>query len=347
MTAVQTGLLLNRYKKPILYTIVIVILAIVLMIALLMESGVENNVPDYMGSIEGTANVPEHIEKWRPLLEEYTKKYGVEEYTEFLLALMYQEVGGSTTLDIMQSSESLGLAPNAIQDPVKSVDAGVSYFKQMLHLGEKEGVDFYTIVQSYNFGGGYISFVKENGGTHSLELAAQFSSMYARKLGWDRYGDQNYVQRVMKNLSGGMVMTERKGEWALPVQNLTITSPFGFRSDPETGERKLHQGIDFSCAANESILAVKAGLIVTAEYNPYGYGNLVVIQHDEQEFSAYAHLISYQVHPGQEVERGERIGGCGNTGRSFGNHLHFEHRVSNHTSDGLRRFVDPAIILGL
>jgi len=322
-------------------------MTIVLMIALLMESDVENKGPKIIGSIEGVANVPEHIGKWRPLLEEYTKKYGVELYTEFLLALMYQEVGGSTTMDIMQSSESLGLPPNAIRDPVKSVDAGVSFFAQMLSQGEKAGVDFYTIVQAYNFGSGYIDFVKENGGIHSLELAEQFSEKQASKLGWEKYGDKNYVQHVMRNLSGGVIATTKRGEWAFPLKEVIITSPYGYRPDPGTGEVKLHQGIDFACAVNESVLAVKNGVVATAEYNPYGYDNLVVIQHDEHEFSAYAHLDSYQVVEGQEVVLGERIGGCGNTGYSFGSHLHFEHRISNNVLDGLKRFIDPASILGL
>ena len=68
---------------------------------------------------------------------EYTTKYDIPEYTEFLLALMYQELGNSQTLDIMQSSESIGLPPNAIQDPIMSVNLGVQHFKSVLEEEKK------------------------------------------------------------------------------------------------------------------------------------------------------------------------------------------------------------------
>lgn len=349
-TTVKTALLLNKFKKPIIYSVLIFVMVIVLSIAAMMGASVETpESPRSIGTIDGEAIVPEHIEKWRPLLEEYTEKYGVEQYTDFLLALMYQELGSSDTLDIMQSSESLGLPPNTIQDPVKSVDAGVSYFKQVLQSGEKEGVDFFTIVQAYNFGSGYIGFISTNGFKHTIELAQQFSSDQAEKLGWDRYGDPDYVNRVMKNLSGGGQQDDidSSGEWALPVSNPVVTSPYGFRKDPGTGKTQFHQGVDFGCAENESIFSVKQGEVLVSEWNPFGYGNFIVIQHAENEFSAYSHLVVLDVSEGQQVAQGERIGGCGNTGYSFGNHLHFEHRVFYQKAKNLEYFRDPSIILEL
>ncbi|WP_235420921.1 lysozyme family protein [Jeotgalibacillus soli] len=346
----KTAILINKFKKPIIYSVLIFVMMIVLSIAAMMGANVESpETPQSIGTIEGDAIVPEHIEKWRPLLEEYTEKYGVEQYTDFLLALMYQELGSSDTLDIMQSSESLGLPPNAIQDPVKSVDAGVSYFKQVLESGQKAGVDFFTIVQAYNFGSGYIGFISINGNRHSLDLAQQFSNEQASKLGWDRYGDPDYVNRVMKNLTGEgeYIETNPLGEWALPVSNPVVTSPYGFRQDPGTGRTQFHQGVDFICDENDSIFSVKQGEVLVAEWNPYGYGNFIVIQHAENEFSAYSHLVVLDVSEGQKVAQGERIGGCGNTGYSFGNHLHFEHRVFYQKAKNLEYFRDPSIILGL
>jgi len=156
----------------------------------------------------GTANVPPNIAQWKGLVQEYTTKYGIPEYTDFLLAIMYQELGSSKTLDIMQSSESAGLPPNAIQDPVMSVNLGVQHFKSVLEQGQKAGVDFATIIQSYNFGSGYLNFVALNGGKHSVELAQAFSLSQSGKLGWRCsdwrapycYGDYTYVQKVMRNL---------------------------------------------------------------------------------------------------------------------------------------------------
>lgn len=177
----------------------------------------------------GRAQVPPHIEKWRSLVFEYTTKNGIPEYTDFLLALMYQEIGSSQTLDIMQSSESLGLPPNALQDPVRSVEAGVAHFKKVLETGQKAGVDFATTVQSYNFGSGYINFIAGNGKVHSQELAKQFSLAQVQKLGWSTgcsgnrspycYGDFRYVDKVMKNLvaENGMI----------PIMGGADTSPLG------------------------------------------------------------------------------------------------------------------------
>jgi hypothetical protein len=186
-----------------------IVFALILMAGLLV--GMNTSQQQLEGKIDspfGVANVPPQIAQWKGLVSEYTTKYGIPEYTDFLLAVMYQELGSSQTLDIMQSSESAGLPPNAIQDPVMSVNLGVQHFKLVLEQGQKVGVDFAAIVQSYNFGTGYLNFVASNGGKHSVELAQVFSLNQSGKLGWSCsdwrapycYGDYTYVQKVMKNL---------------------------------------------------------------------------------------------------------------------------------------------------
>ena len=198
--AVKGTTLAIRYWKELLIGIV---LFLILLAGLLMGMESTQEEQEYANSPFGTANVPPQIEKWRGLVFEYTMKYGIPEYTEFLLAIMYQELGDSQTLDIMQSSESAGYPPNAIQDPVVSVNLGVQHFKSVLEKGEKAGVDFLTIVQSYNFGSGYLSFVSSNGKKHSIDLAKQFSLIQGEKQGtscsdWRApycYGDYTYVEK--------------------------------------------------------------------------------------------------------------------------------------------------------
>lgn len=186
-----------------------VVFALIVMVGLLIGMTTSKQQPnENIDSPFGTANVPPRIAQWKELVSEYTTKYGIPEYTDFLLALMYQELGNSQTLDIMQSSESAGLPPNSIQDPVMSVNLGVQHFKSVLEQGQKAGVDFATVIQSYNFGGGYISFIASNGGKHSVELAKKFSLSKATIQrsscsDWRApycYGDYTYVQKVMKNL---------------------------------------------------------------------------------------------------------------------------------------------------
>lgn len=148
----------------------------------------------------GKANVPEKISKWRPVVQEYCEKYKCPDKVDFLLALMYQEIGQTDTLDVMQSSESMGLPPNSIQDPVMSIDIGVKHFKSVLDEGTKKGVDFPTIVQSYNFGSGYIDYVSSNGKKNTKALATSFSAKEAATYGLSSYGDVDYVEHVMSKM---------------------------------------------------------------------------------------------------------------------------------------------------
>ena len=140
---------------------------------------------EFEGSGYGTANVPPIVEQWRSLVEHYAEEYGIPEYVDLILAMIMQESGGNAeqTPDIMQCSESAGMSPNAIDDPEVSIRQGVKYLASLVRSGEAAGVDRATVIQSYNFGGGYISFIAENGGKHSEELARQYSASMASRYG--------------------------------------------------------------------------------------------------------------------------------------------------------------------
>lgn len=110
-----------------------------------------------------------------------------------------------------------------------------------------------------------------------------------------------------------------------PALAPAITSGFGYRRDPFTGAAALHSGIDFKGAHGSSILAAAQGKIVFAG-SKSGYGNCVEVAHGNGLVTRYAHLSSIGVRIGQRVNKGERLGGMGSTGRSTGTHLHFEVR---------------------
>lgn len=112
------------------------------------------------------------------------------------------------------------------------------------------------------------------------------------------------------------------GDFASPVSNdMRVTSKYGWRNIGAGPEH--HDGIDLGCSEVDSIHSVKAGTIVYA--GTYGgYGNVVTIQHAANSFSTYAHLSRISVQVNQNVKGGNQVGMCGNTGRSFGSHLHFE-----------------------
>ena len=108
-------------------------------------------------------------------LNQELAKYGRADNLHVMLAITTQESGGSASLDIMQASESLGLPPNTIQDPLFSIQVGVRYFDEVMTQEENKGVDIDSGIQAYNMGNGYIDFVAQNGGKHFVELAQQFS----------------------------------------------------------------------------------------------------------------------------------------------------------------------------
>ncbi len=103
----------------------------------------------------------------------------------------------------------------------------------------------------------------------------------------------------------------------------TVTSRFGSRWGSN------HKGVDIGAAKGTKIKAAASGTVVTSStgYNG-GYGNYMVISHGNGVETAYGHCSALYVKPGQKVSQGEVIGAVGNTGRSYGNHLHFEIRVN-------------------
>lgn len=113
--------------------------------------------------------------------------------------------------------------------------------------------------------------------------------------------------------------------WADPVRDARLTSRFGPRIDPITGEPgRMHRGIDFAAPAGTPVLATARGTVVLAGWCSRGTGNCVVIDHGDGWRSQYFHLSRVDVAPGAEVRQGERVGALGSTGRSTGPHLHFQ-----------------------
>ena len=112
-----------------------------------------------------------------------------------------------------------------------------------------------------------------------------------------------------------------------PVQNEKlrhVASGFGYRTDPFTKARKMHEGMDFTAKTGTPIFASGDGIVVRADNSASGFGNHIVIRHGYGYESLYAHLSKYKCRAGQRVKRGDIIGYVGNTGRSEAPHLHYE-----------------------
>lgn len=113
---------------------------------------------------------------------------------------------------------------------------------------------------------------------------------------------------------------------------LSISSPFGWRSDPIRGARRKHAGIDLPGRPGQSIHATGSGWVVRAGWAG-GYGKLVEIEHPGGVRTRYGHLSRILVRRGEQVSQGEVIGAMGSTGRSTGTHLHYEVRVNGMAAD--------------
>ena len=167
------------------------------------------------GNSNSYTPVSAEVEAYEPLIQQYARQHGIPEYTELIKAVMMQESGGRGN-DPMQASEC-GYntrdpnTPNGITDPEYSINVGIQNLAACLSAAEVENpIDMEHIklaLQGYNFGNGYISWVKTNYGGYSYANAVEFSTTQAERLGWDSYGDTQYVSHVLRYYPYGRAFT--------------------------------------------------------------------------------------------------------------------------------------------
>lgn len=139
-----------------------------------------------------------------------------------------------------------------------------------------------------------------------------------------------YVQS--KSYDEVALLAKRAGDMAscvpaippVALDNVRLSSLFGYRSDPFSGTKRMHQGIDLSGNRGEPIYAAGSGKVVEVRASFFGYGREIVIDHGFGYQTRYAHLHKMFVNVGDEVARGEQIATMGNSGKSKGIHLHYE-----------------------
>lgn len=116
-----------------------------------------------------------------------------------------------------------------------------------------------------------------------------------------------------------------------PTKGGYLSSLFG-----EVRSASIHKGIDIAKNLGESVNAALDGKVIKAGYNSGGYGNLIVIEHENNMKTYYAHLNDIYVKQGDVIKKGNIIGSVGNTGNSTGPHLHFELRVNDKPVDPIK-----------
>ena len=126
------------------------------------------------GIYYGGANLSAEVLAHRPMVERYAVQYGISEYVDVLLAIMQVESGG-TLEDVMQSSESMGLPPNSLRRGAISLRQGCEYFSELLTKANRLGCDLDSVIQAYNYGGGFLDYVASHSGKYSFALAQAFA----------------------------------------------------------------------------------------------------------------------------------------------------------------------------
>jgi murein DD-endopeptidase MepM/ murein hydrolase activator NlpD len=123
--------------------------------------------------------------------------------------------------------------------------------------------------------------------------------------------------RVAENF---LLLSSTPSTW--PVGGM-LSSGFGWRRDPLTGQRAFHDGVDVSAAPGRPVQATASGIIAKVlQYG--GLGRAVYVAHGYGVTTVYGHMSRVLVKPGQRIDRGATVGLVGNTGRSTGYHLHYE-----------------------
>lgn len=140
------------------------------------------------------------------------------------------------------------------------------------------------------------------------------------------------IEELKPSISKQMVYGDKEvpnvgtGNWGWPTnQGYTISSPYGWRVDPIDGSRSLHTGLDIAgTGLGSPVYAADNGVVIKSEYNGAGYGNYIVINHNNGFYTSYAHMNERISNIGDTVAKGQVIGYVGQTGRATGPHLHYE-----------------------
>lgn len=163
--------------------------------------------------------------------------------------------------------------------------------------------------------------VTEEGWDGELEVTTNVSAINGRTLVAKQVSS---VVTVEPQDTIVRVGTKERPEFIWPVHG-HYTGSYGI--DTINGANRKHAGVDIDSAGGRNIVAARAGTVVYAGWDNGGYGNLIVIQHDNGTHTYYAHNASIYVSVGQTVEQGQSIAEMGATGRVTGVHCHFEVRL--------------------
>ncbi|MFB7304598.1 MULTISPECIES: bifunctional lytic transglycosylase/C40 family peptidase [Bacillati] len=178
------------------------LLIALLLLIIIMAIGLFGGQSFDRGSLDGVSSLSlsESTMKWLNDVQKEAEKQEVPDLVPYLMAIIEVETKG-TGKDIMQSSESAGLGPNGITDPIESIKQGIKHLKDVKTKAEALGItDTWAIVQSYNFGTNYVNYLGTNKKSHSIDVAEEYSkTVVAPALGNTSGLTYSYVNPVSQS----------------------------------------------------------------------------------------------------------------------------------------------------
>lgn len=217
------------------------------------------------------------------------------------------------TQDARENMDALALRLGKLQAHVIRLDALGSRLTTMAKLDRGE-FDFSQPPAQ----GGPVSALEKNG--KSMKIHDFLGALGDLSSQLDNRSQQLNVLETMMMTNNLQAEVEPAGR---PISRGWLSSYFGIRTDPFTGRRVHHSGIDFAGKLGSDIVAVASG-VVTFAGRRSGYGNLVEVNHGKGYSTRYGHSLSIDVKVGDTVKKGQVLAKMGTTGRSTGPHVHFE-----------------------
>jgi murein DD-endopeptidase MepM/ murein hydrolase activator NlpD len=234
-----------------------------------------------------------------------------------------QAIVDSTRRTLQQNIDALALRIGQMNAHVVRLDALGTRLTQM--AGLKDGEFDFTTAPS--LGGpeeplADTEAMQINGVVGALDVLAE------------QLDDRGRQLTVLEDLMLNRKLRDEVRPEGRPVTAGYVSSQFGSRTDPFTGRRAFHKGVDFASREGAEVVAVASGVVIWSGER-YGYGQLVEINHGNGYVTRYAHNVDNLVAVGDTVRRGQVIARVGDTGRATGPNLHFEVLLNDKPVDPL------------
>ena len=231
---------------------------------------------------------------------------------------------GERRWDLVDRKEEISDARDEIQNRIDGLAVTLGEIQAQMFRVNALGQRL-TEVSGFDSGSEFDFTVKPGvGGISSVAESYEYPEFLARldDVAMRLQHDENRLA-VLESLLLDSKITRTMFPDAWPVDGGWMSSLFGYRTDPFTGKKAFHGGVDIAARTGSAIQAAAAGVVTYSGRKP-GYGMSVKLRHAGNYTTVYAHAASLLVNVGDKIKKGQAIATVGSTGRSTGPHLHFE-----------------------